>query len=555
MKPMSACLNAAWMGAQARSYFAFRAALREPERAQEAILLRYLQLNAATQFGRRYQFSSIRSVRDFQSRVPLSDFDDYQQAIDAIHSGALNVLTEQKVRCLQPSSGSTRAAKLIPYTRTLQSEFGRAVGPWLFDLARRAPGILGGPAYWSVTPINGEKREIAGQVTPVGFESDSAYLGGWLQRLVQRTLVDCEDLKYAGDIAEFRRRTLLRLLGESELRLISVWHPTFLTLLLDALTASWEELLHLLARGLPKTGHLRAIPPKPRRASQLKGADPQLPGSLWPRLTVVSCWGDAHAVSLIADIRKRLPGVWVQPKGLIATEAIVSIPFEDYQPLAIRSHFYEFIDDQNGVRTAKELEKGATYSVVVTTGGGLYRYRLRDRVRVENFVHATPSLRFVGKEDNVSDLCGEKLSEGAVADLLARLLPHCAPEARFSVLAPEIEGGVPNYVLYVESGGPVSESLSTGLERGLCENPNYALCIRLGQLRPAAVELVPPGSSQRYVERLRQSGRRLGDIKPSALSVLGDWRAVFARRSELSRCATVPNSESKDSGDLAKSLF
>lgn len=555
MKASSACLNAAWVGAHAPSYLAFRAALREPQRVQEAILIRYLRVNAATEFGRRHQFNSIRSVRDFQSRVPLSDFDDYQGAVDAIRSGALNVLTEERVRCLQPSSGSTRAAKLVPYTSTLQSEFGRAVGPWLFDLARRAPGILGGPAYWSVTPINGQKREIAGQVPAVGFESDSAYLGGWLQRLVQHTLVGCEDLKYAEDIAEFRRRTLLRLLGEPELRLISVWHPTFLTLLLDELMASWELLLHLLARGLPAIGRLRAIPPQPRRASQLKEVDPQLPGSLWPRLAVVSCWGDAHAGGCIKELKERLPGICVQAKGLIATEAIVSIPFEDHHPLAIRSHFYEFLDDQGGVRTASELERGATYSVVVTTGGGLYRYRLRDLIRVENLVHATPSLRFIGKEDSVSDVCGEKLSEGVVAALLARLLPHCAQGARFSVLAPELEGGLPRYVLYIESGGPVSESLSANLERGLRENPNYALCIRLGQLRPAAVELVPPGSAERYLERLRQSGRRLGDIKPCALSALGDWRAVFAGSSEPSTFATVPNSESKGSGILGKSLF
>lgn len=541
MKASSACLNVAWVAAQARSYLAFRAALRQPERAQEAILLRYLRGNAGSEFGRRHAFDAIRSVRDFQRRVPLSEFDDYQGAVDAIRSGLPNVLTAERVHCLQPSSGSTRAAKLVPYTNTLQSEFGRAVGPWLCDLARQVPGILGGPAYWSVTPANGQQREPTSRVPAVGFEADSAYLGGWLQRLVQCILVDCEDLKYAEDLAEFRRRTLLRLLGESELRLISVWHPTFLTLLLDELTATWGQLLDLLARGLPANGRLRAIAPKPQRASQLAAADPQRPGSLWPRLSIISCWGDAHASGLIGELEKRLSGIRVQAKGLIATEAIVSIPFEGHWPLAIRSHFYEFIDDRGSVRTAAELEKGASYSVVVTTGGGLYRYRLRDWVRVEDFVNATPSIRFVGKEDNVSDICGEKLSEGAVAALFARLLPDFAPEARFSVLAPDLEEGVPRYVLYIESQGQVSESLSANLERGLRENPNYALCIRLGQLRPAAVELVRRGSAERYLERVRQLGRRLGDIKPSALSAQGGWRATFAEMPESSTLPTVPN--------------
>jgi hypothetical protein len=215
--------------------------------------------------------------------------------------------------------------------------------------------------------------------------------------------------------------------------------------------------------------------------------------------------------------------VRIQPKGLIATEAIVSIPFEDGFPVAIRSHFFEFLDAQGTARTVGELEQASTYSVVVTTAGGLYRYLLRDRIRVDAFIQATPSIRFVGKEDSVSDMRGEKLSEGWVADVLFRLLPVHAPAARLAFVAPDIRGSVPGYVLYLESQELVSGRLSEELEVELRRNPNYALCIRLGQLCPARVETVAPGSGERYLERLRASGQRLGDIKPAALSSLTDW--------------------------------
>jgi hypothetical protein len=536
MKVSSALVNAGWIGAQGRSYVSFRSALRHPDRAQEAILLRYLRANAQTSFGRRHQFQAIRSVGEFQERVPLSTFDDYDESIGQVRAGVPNVLTAEAVRCLQPSSGSTRAAKLIPYTATLQSEFGRAIGPWMFDLARSTPAILGGPAYWSVSPLRTREIDDAAMPRPVstatrtpvvGFESDSAYLGGWLQRLVQRALIDCEDLKYARDIAEFRRRTLLRLLAESELRVISVWHPTFLTLLLDELTACWDEILAQLARGVPSAERLRSIAPNPRRADRLRSVDPKAQGEIWPHLATISCWGDGHAAGLLADLKTRFPGVRIQPKGLIATEAIVSIPYEDKFPVAIRSHFFEFIDDRGIARTVCELQQASTYSVVVTTAGGLYRYLLRDRIRVDNFIHATPSIRFVGKQDSVSDMCGEKLSEGLVADVLSRLLPVHAPAARFALVAPDISSNVPRYVLYLESQERVSRQLSEELEAELRLNPNYALCIRLGQLCPATVEAVAPGSGERYLERLRASGQRLGDIKPAALSSLTDWHSVF----------------------------
>jgi hypothetical protein len=308
---------------------------------------------------------------------------------------------------------------------------------------------------------------------------------------------------------------------------ISVWHPTFLTLLLDELAARWDELLTLLARGMAGAGPLRPVPPNRRRADRLRTVDPHRPGEIWPHLALISCWGDGHAANLISGLKARFPGVRLQPKGLIATEAIVSIPFEHAHPVAIRSHFFEFIDHHGAARTVGELERGAGYSVVITTGGGLYRYRLRDRIRVDDFIGATPSIRFLGKEDSVSDLRGEKLSEGLVADVLSRLLPAHAPAARFALMAPDVNGGVPRYVLYLESPERVSPLLSEDLEGALRLNPNYALCIRLGQLRPARVEAVAPGAGERYLERLRASGQRLGDIKPAALSPLTGWQRVF----------------------------
>jgi len=46
-----------------------------------------------------------------------------------------------------------------------------------------------------------------------------------------------------------------------------------------------------------------------------------------------------------------------------------------------------------------ELEANHEYSALLTTGGGLYRYRLGDRVRVVGFARNTPLLEFLGKED------------------------------------------------------------------------------------------------------------------------------------------------------------
>jgi hypothetical protein len=108
------------------------------------------------------------------------------------------------------------------------------------------------------------------------------------------------------------------------------------------------------------------------------------------------------------------------------------------------------------------------------------------------------------------------------------LLPIHAPAAHFALLAPDTRDDPPRSVLYLESAEMAAGELADSLQNALCLNPNYALCIRLGQLRSATVDAIAPGSCERYLERLRVSGQRLGDIKPAARSGLTGWHTVFA---------------------------
>src|SRR5438045_3835272 len=113
---------------------AFRLALRDVAGVQQRLLLRLLRRNADTEYGRRYGFATIRSVADYQARVPLSTYDDYRDAVERIGAGQSRVLTRDPVLMLEPTSGSTAPTKRIPYTASLRAEFQRAVAPWIADL-------------------------------------------------------------------------------------------------------------------------------------------------------------------------------------------------------------------------------------------------------------------------------------------------------------------------------------------------------------------------------------------------------------------------------------
>lgn len=524
-----------WLAANAGGWWRFRAALERPAETQAAILRRYLSANAGTAFGKAHGFSKIRDTREFQDRIPLAGYAEMEPWIALIAARESAVLTRSAVRTLEVTSGSSAAAKRIPYTAAMQAEIRRAVAPWVFDLYKNRPRLALGCAYWSISPLQMDEEQ--GGVVKVGFEEDAEYLGGFWKRVVDSTLAVPGAVRFLRDVDSFRYATLLFLLRRPDLTLISVWHPSFLTLLMEALPASWDHLVQDVENGTKIVG--RKLRPLPRRAAELRRLAPDALTHIWPRLGLISCWGDGHAALHLDEVRRAFPGVEIQPKGLLATEAFVTIPFDGRTPLAIRSHFFEFLPDGGETerpRLAHELEPGGVYSVVATTGGGLYRYRLEDRVEVTGFAGSTPSLRFLGREGHVSDLCGEKLHESFVAGALARAFRRLKVIPRFAMLAPDQDHAeAPRYVLYLEAADPTPTSLATAVEEELAANPHYRTCVALGQLAPAAVFQIEGAAFPRYLQRCRERGQRLGDVKPLALSSAPGWRDVFSGSLELSR--------------------
>jgi len=500
----------------------FRDALRDCRNAQRRYLMGLLRKNRNTLYGRRHSFGKIASVEEFQRSVPLTGYEDYGPYIDRISAGEKNVLTDDGVLLFEPSSGSTSAQKLIPYTRSLRGEFQSAISPWMYSLYAEYPKVAGGRTYWSISPprqmIPSDSRH--GSIR-VGFDTDAEYLGRlgrWVHERLAVVPVGVEKLR---EMRDFRNATLAALLAAPDLSLISVWSPSFLTLLLDWYLEHTEEVLDTVRRTYPTVDKHRLA-----HISSLN-RNPSIFRRLWPGLAVISCWTDAASEPEAQRLRELFPDTMIQGKGLLATEACVSLPFaRGHDPvLAVRSHFFEFIGDDGDCLAAHQVDVGREYSVVVTTGGGLYRYRLEDRVLVTGFLDTTPTLKFLGKGDQVCDLCGEKLNSQHVQHILDDIL--CGIGRRFCMLAPDRRDGRPCYTLYVDCEGQLPTDLPDRLNDGLSKNPHYRLCVDLGQLQPARIFLISGGGLLAYESRLVAEGMRPGDVKPACLSKIDGWSRCF----------------------------
>jgi hypothetical protein len=446
-----ACLPEAWRFQQGHL-----------EATQRALLRRLLARQAGTSFGRRQGLFGIESYEQFRDQVPLSSYEDLLPYL------ARRGLSQEPVRTWEPTGGSTGGSKWIPWTASLQGEFRRAVAVWIWHLFDRHPDLRDGRGYWQLTP----KARLAppdwleGERT--GFEADGDYLGP-LGRWLERCVLLCP-----APAPGLWQSTVEALRAARDLRLISCWSPSFL--------------LALQERCLEQLGEWE-------------------PSRWWPRLAMVSCWTQASSAAYLPTLARLFPGVAVQPKGLLATEAVTTIPIGDQHPLAYRSHLFEFVCGDE-VLPAWRLEPGQTATVVVTTGAGFTRYHTGDEVRVTGMRGEVPCLEFLGRH-GVCDLRGEKLT-----------LSHIA-RALESMEGPAMlvfdENG---YVVITDSGqqaaGRPGEAASTRLrahhlllrlarvESCLRESFSYRDCQHLGQLAPLRLFLVEGSLLQLYSRICRE---------------------------------------------------
>lgn len=484
---------------------------------QESWLLNCLRVNRATEYGKRFQFDTIRSVRAFRERVPLITYEDVEPDVRRMSNGEADVLFAGLPIAFERTGGSTRGSKLIPYSGQSLEDFRAALLPWL-GASIREFSITSGTAYFSIGPAARQTEVTAGGI-PVGLP-DGAYLGaGALAAFANISAIPAWTGELR-DVVEWQLASLYWLVRRADLALISVWSPTFMLTLLDALEGRSEELADLLRDGGEISGH--ALAPDPVALVNLGAFHVHGDARrLWPNLKLVSCWADASSRPFFEELRQRLPHAVFQGKGLLSTEGVVTIPGADGRPvLTPDSGFYEFQANRGELATSQELSSGAQYELVITTSGGLYRYQTGDYVTCEGYTGDMPILRFAGRKGVTSDIVGEKLDEGFVSACLDDV-------PGFRMLVP-VRTPKPGYTLVVDSQQQYeSTALVNLVDARLSRNPQYDYARRLGQLDKLSLcETSQP--LQKYTERLLTGGTRLGDLKVTALRAETDWIETFS---------------------------
>ena len=404
---------------------------------------RYIRPNENTEFGKLYHFKGIRSYEDYREAVPLQRYVDLEPWIRRAVAGEGGMLTAETPLGFEITSGTSNAAKLIPVTAGFQRELASALSLWMMEWERRYPGVFDGPAYWSISPRLGDSK--------FGFDDDGAYFPEEIRMALAQWLV-VPELKANDTLFE---KTAEALMATSDLRAVSVWSPVFLLKLDEALGTkrSWK--------------------------------------ALWPELRVVSCWADAQAGVWMQKVKDRLgDGIVFEPKGLLATEGVTSIPIAKGNVIAVGVHFHEFVDVESGEVVCR-VAPNRRYEVILTTAAGLYRYQTGDIIEIDS----NDCVRFVGRKGDNSDLAGEKLDAEQVID--AFKLADDSGFVRISRMRYDIWARCPDRILEY-----------------LRRNAHFRRALESGELEPCGKQVLPDdwqSVSTRYLAETR--GGREGDVK------------------------------------------
>ena len=410
-----------------RRWAAWNALTSQPQEVQNRLLLQIIERNRSTRFGRDHRFDIIRSLSDYREQVEIGDYERLRPYIDAAKNGEANALTSEPVLMFTQTSGSTGQPKLIPITESARNNYRLLTRFWYYRAYVDHPECLSGKLLGIVSPAT--EGQTAGGV-PYGAASGLIYESSprWLQKSF---VVPYEASQIKDSAAKYY--IIMRLALEREISFFGTPNPSTILKLVETADLFKAEIIKDIRDGtiagqweLPEAIRQRLVSKffkNKMRAQQLEDFATQheklRPKEYWPQLQLIGCWkGGTVGIRLKEFSRWFAEDTPVRDLGYMASEAQITLPVSDAGSAGILctgANFYEFIPDgEVGSSMSKplactELDTGQTYSILLTTPGGLYRYDINDVVRVTGFYNQTPLIEFVRKGRDVTNITGEKL--------------------------------------------------------------------------------------------------------------------------------------------------
>jgi len=372
-------------GAILKAYAKRRRVANEPAMVQEQQLLTLVNRAQATTFGKDHDFASIRSISDYQDRVPIRTYEEFWTDYWSTPFPVLDDVTwPGSIRYFARSSGTTTGeSKHIPCSDEMVKSNNRAGVEVLLHHLRNRP----------------ESKVSAGRTFLFGGSPNLDELAPGI---------------FAGELTGIAAKETLRWAGRDR-----YYPPADLAAITD-----WNEKVECLAVDCVDK-NIRSISGVPTwlqilfdRAFDNAGLCDRRLVELFPDLELITHGGvsfepyEQAFVELLRASRAELREVYA------ASEGFVAVADRQYrqgmQMLLNNGIFFEFVEVDNLDQTNPQrrwigdIEPNTNYALVLTTNAGLWSYAVGDIVRLIDI--DPPRLLVPGRVSQTLSTFGEHVS-------------------------------------------------------------------------------------------------------------------------------------------------
>ncbi|AZB09123.1 hypothetical protein EG344_09955 [Chryseobacterium sp. G0162] len=381
---------------------------KNAERNQEDLLISLVSTAQKTLFGREHDFENIRSVKDFQDRVPVADYEDLKPYIERVKKGQGNILWTDTPEYFAKTSGTTSGSKYIPISKEgMPYQIAGAQSALFHYISKKnnADFVNGKMIFLQGSP---ELEEVFGIKT--------GRLSGIVAHHIPNYLQKNRLPSWETNIMEDWEAKVDKIVEETEKQNMTLISgiPPWLIMYFEKLTAKHGKKIKQLFPNLQLivTGGVNYEPYRDKMEDLLGGK---------------------------VDIIQTFPA----SEGFFAFQ-------DDYTKeglLLLTNHgiFYEFIPLEEYGKpnprrlTLKEIELHKDYALILTTNSGLWAYSIGDVVR---FIDKKPYRVLVsGRTKHFTSAFGEHVIAFEVEEALKATLEKLPAQITEFHLAPQVNPG------------------------------------------------------------------------------------------------------------------
>jgi len=527
---------------------------KNPMEYNKDLLMKILDDNKNTIYGKKYDFANIKTIEEYKQKVPITEYDDYMEYILPMSEyNKSGLITNYEVNHYSKSSGTLGNPKRIPLSVKAEEVLMKYLIPYTSALVEEK--------FNDLHVLDGRSLNLI-EVSLSTLKSGATY--GALTAKYMNTFKKLLPYFYTSPYESFfpeedtnsRYLHIRFALMDKNIVTIQSAFFNFILEIFRYIESDWEILVDDIEKGTinPKISLSQNVrekiekkmKPMPDRANELRkifenGFEIPVVPKIWPKLKVIAGIGTGGFANYAKKVGEMYVGEDIDfvLMGLAASEAIFSVPIglnNENSALIPDSVFYEFRplenEDLNKCVTLDKLEVGKDYEVLMTNLSGFYRYRMQDAIRVTDMYNDLPLIQFLYRINQTANLAGEKTTEVALRDALNKTEKEFGFDLVEFSTYPDPDTSPPTYKIFIEAENIpkniTKEEIRDSIEKNLSENnPSFGDKIDKGILGKTELEYLHSETYLLYRDLMIMKGTSSAQLKPPRIIVNEVQRKFF----------------------------